>query len=149
MITTKWFEGEQGIEDALYIRTVVFIEEQRVSVEEEMNGTDENAVHLVVYENEVAVATGRIIIENDCFILGRIAVLKEHRGKKLGDLVVRMLIRKAYTMGGRKQYIHAQIYAKGFYEKLGFEAYGDEYMEVNIPHLSMVHTGDIGGHCGK
>ncbi len=147
MISTKWYYGEENLEDVHMIRTRVFIEEQKVPPELEMDGTDVDAIHLAVYDEGVPVATGRVLIKDGVFTLGRIAVLKEHRGKKYGDLVVRMLIRRAFDMGGQKQYLHSQTHARGFYEKLGFAAYGEEFAEAGIPHVSMVHEGDVHGCC--
>lgn len=147
MITSKWFEGNDILEDAHEIRRKVFIQEQNVAEHEEMDGTDGGASHLVVYDNGQAVATGRLMVDNGLYIAGRVAVLKEHRGKGYGDLVMRMLIRKSCMMGAERQHVHAQLSAEGFYKKLGFTRYGEEYMEAGIPHINMVHEGDVMGSC--
>lgn len=145
MVSTKWFTGNDDLTDVHMIRRKVFIEEQHVSESDEMDGTDDQAIHLAVYENGKAVATGRLM-SND-FVIGRVAVLKKHRGSRYGDLVMRMLIRKAYDMGGKEQVVHAQLSAYGFYEKLGFVAFGEEYEEAGIPHINMKHIGDVSGGC--
>jgi len=147
MIRTSWISGNGDLKDAHHIRRKVFIEEQRVSEAEEMDDTDSQAEHLVVYDGNEPVATGRILLEADKFYLGRIAVLKEHRGQKYGDFVVRLLIRKAFELGGHTQYLRAQTNAKGFYEKLGFQVYGEEFEEAGIPHVHMKRQGDILGKC--
>jgi len=150
MIETKWFTGETdpALADAHHIRRVVFMDEQNVSEEEEMDGTDVGAIHLVAYEGGKPVATGRILIEGEKYILGRIAILKEMRGQGLGDFIMRLLIRRAYELGGTRQEIHAQLQAVGFYKTLGFTPYGEEFMEANIPHTMMEREGDIEGPCG-
>ena len=150
MIETKWFTGDsdKNLADAHFIRRVVFMDEQNVSEEEEMDGTDAGAIHLVAYEGGAPVATGRILIEGEKYILGRIAVLKEKRGQGFGDFIMRLLIRRAYELGGNRQEIHAQLQAAPFYAKLGFRAYGEEFMEANIPHTMMEREGDIAGPCG-
>ncbi len=152
MITSKWFIGSQGIDDAHYIRRKVFIEEQGVSEEVELDGTDEFAMHVVLYYMEKPVATGRVLKMSDAkdeIVVGRVAVLKEYRGKHLGDLAVRLLIRRAFDAGFTKQVIHSQLSAKSFYEKLGFVAVGGEYEEAGIPHINMERSGDILGDCCK
>lgn len=145
MVSTKWFAEDDDLTDVHAIRRKVFIEEQNVSESDEMDGTDGQALHLAVYDNGKAVATGRVL--TDGFVIGRVAVLKAYRGNHYGDLVMRMLIRKAYDMGGHEQVVHAQLGARGFYEKLGFVAFGEEYEEAGIPHINMKHTGDVTGAC--
>ena len=147
MIMSEWFSGDNNLNDIHMIRRKVFIEEQGVSESDEMDGTDINAIHLLIRDGKTPVATGRILIENGIFMLGRVAVLTEHRGKKYGDFVMRMLIRKAYELGGIEQHVHSQTHARGFYEKLGFTAVTEEYMEAGIPHVGMVRYGDIEGGC--
>jgi len=148
MITTKWFYGNaEQFKDAFYIRKVVFMDEQGFSEKEEFDGTDDEALHLVVYEANDPIATGRIItIDGKCF-LGRIAVLEEKRRKYYGDLVVRMLIRRAFIMGAGKQYANAQTRAKGFYKKLGFIEIGEVFDDGGVEHIQMEHEGDIVGDC--
>lgn len=148
MIRTKWIDGDRNLDAAIAIRKEVFIREQNVPQDIEIDGTDAYALHLVVFDDSLPVATGRILKTGDEFVLGRIAVLKEHRGLGYGDLVVRMLIRRAYEMGADKQIIHSQLHASGFYEKLGFKRFGEEYSEAGIPHINMIHEGDITGNCG-
>ena len=149
MIAAKWVLGtdEQDLTEIRAIRKEVFCEEQKVPMDIEMDGMDLSAIHLLVCYDGTPAAAGRIWIENGRFTLGRIAVLKEFRGKRLGDLVVRLLIRKAFDSGGKRQWLHAQIPAQKFYEKLGFTPQGDVYEEAGIPHITMVREGDIFGKC--
>ena len=144
MIEARWYSGFEDLTDAHMIRRAVYIDEQGVDPEEEFDGTDEACMHLVLYDDGAPVATGRVMWDNGKFLIGRVAVLKDRRGEKLGDFVVRLCIRKAFDSGGETQYIRAQIHARKFYEKLGFEAYGDEFLEANIPHICMKRHGDVG-----
>ena len=147
MIRSAWLDKD--ITDALAIRRAVFIGEQHVPEAVEQDGHDRAARHVVVYDGEKPVATGRMLVLDGKCILGRVAVLKEERGKRYGDFVVRLLIRKATESGFDEQHIHAQTAARGFYEKLGFEAYGDEFLEAGIRHISMLHKGDVGDKCAE
>ena len=142
MITTEWFFGSDGLDEAHMIRRKVFIEEQGISEADEMDGTDVSCAHLVAYDEGVPVATGRIMITADEYIIGRVAVLPEYRGQKLGSLVMLACIHACNEMGGKRQVVHAQLPVKGFYEGLGFSAYGDVYEEAGIQHICMEHFGE-------
>lgn len=119
------------------IRQEVFINEQ--GFEEEFDEIDEIAYHVVLIDEELPVATGRLFphAEEGSFVLGRIAVLKSYRGKELGALVVSALCEKAKELGGKTAVLSAQTRARGFYEKLFFTAVGEEYMDEHCPHIQM------------
>lgn len=141
MITEKWFDGNKhNLDDTNFIRKEVFIKEQGISESDEYDGTDEkfNSKIIVLYDNEKPFATGRLIeMENKLFI-GRLAILKQYRGLKYGKIIINKLIEKAKLEFNYKEiYIHAQSYAKPFYEKCGFIAFGEEFLEADIPHLHM------------
>ena len=142
MLELKWTLGDEGLEDAYAIRKAVFIDEQGLTEEEEFDGTDAACAHLVIYENNAPIATGRVMIGDD-YKIGRVAVLKAHRGRQLGTGIMQAIIDACCTMGGERQILHAQISARGFYEKLGFTAYGEEFDEAGIPHIAMEHYGNI------
>ncbi|MBZ4646053.1 MAG: family acetyltransferase YjcF [Clostridia bacterium] len=148
MITTKWLTKGEDLSHAYKIREEVFIKEQNVPEELEKDELDKTAHHVVVYENNIPVATGRLVVTGGQYLLGRIAVLSEYRGKHLGDLVVRMLVRKAFDLGAQEVHLHAQTKVQKFYEKLGFVPYGETYMEAGIEHINMVKREDVKGHCG-
>lgn len=147
MIKTRWLTQGNDLSDAYQIREEVFVKEQNVPMELEKDELDPIAQHIVVYENNIPLATGRLVIQDGQYLLGRIAVLKEHRGKGLGDLVVRMLVRRAFDLGAKEVHLHAQTKVQKFYEKLGFTAYGDVYHEANIEHINMVKREDVKGDC--
>ena len=147
MIITKWLLPGDDLKDAYVIRTEVFVKEQNVPMEIEMDELDKTAQHVVVYNGTKPIATGRLVIKEEGYLLGRIAVLKEQRGLHLGDLVVRMLVRKAFDMGAQEVHLHAQTKVQKFYEKLGFLAYGDIYDEAGIEHINMVKKDDVAGRC--
>lgn len=136
-IEFKWVKKDVSA-DGRYIRTVVFVDEQDVMPEEEFDGSDKYAENVVMYVEGKAVATGRIIVgdRGECLI-GRIACLKEYRGNGYGTVIMKELIRRCKEKGFDTVYLHSQSRARGFYEKLGFKAFGDMYMEANILHISM------------
>ncbi len=138
MHTIKWLTNTDDITDALKIRKEVFIKEQNVPHEIEFDGSDSYALSVVVYDEEKPVATGRIILRDENYTLGRICVLSEYRNKKYGSVVVNELIKKCKDIGASSIHIHAQTQVIPFYEKLGFTCYGDEYKEAGIKHISMV-----------
>lgn len=137
---------QDDLSDIVYIREKVFQEELHIPKSLEEDDNDKNAEFAVVYkvvdspqgENEKPVATGRLIVDADGnYKIGRIAVLPEERGNQYGDMIVKMLINKAFTIGANEVYVGAQTHAIGFYEKMGFVSTGVEYNELGRKHLKM------------
>ena len=129
--------------DAQKVRNEVFCIEQKINKDIERDGLDSTAIHAVVYEKDNPVSTGRLICENNKYYIGRVATLKEHRCKGLGNLVVKELINWAFNNNISEVYIHAQKHAEEFYRKIGFESYGDVFFEAGIEHISMVINKDV------
>jgi predicted GNAT family N-acyltransferase len=137
MTEAIFIDSLELLEEALKIRQKVFVEEQNVPFELERNNNELDDIHVLVYEDKVPVATGKLIINNNEYLIGRIAVLSNMRGKSYGDLVVKMLIHKAFSMGANKVQVHSQLHAVDFYKKIGFECIGEIYKEINIEHITM------------
>lgn len=120
------------------IREEVFIKEQKF--ENEFDEIDEIAYHLVLFQNNLPVATGRMYPSTEdsaAYILGRIAVLKEYRKCHLGKEVLTILENKAKNLGAEKTVLSAQMQAKGFYEKNGYKKFGEVYYDEYCPHIHM------------
>lgn len=122
-------------EDAKAIRQRVFVEEQQFH--NEFDEIDDRATHLVLYDGEQAVATGRMYEEDGVAILGRIAVLPAYRGQHLGAEVIRLLEQEAVSAGFHKAALSAQCRAQGFYEKLGYRPMGEIYFDEYCEHIHM------------
>ena len=135
-----WIYGNGELADAHKIRRIVFMGEQNVSEEEEMiPAEDELSTHLVIYlACGTAAATGRVMVRDGRYILGRIAVLKEYRGRHLGKKITQRLVEKSFEMGAEKVELSSQTHAISFYQQLGFVVCSDEYMDAGIPHVTMV-----------
>jgi predicted GNAT family N-acyltransferase len=116
------------------IRRTVFIEEQRIPEPDEWDDEDADSVHVLARLNRDPVGTGRL---NAAGKIGRIAVLAGQRGRGIGTLILRRLLEEARRLGIREPYLHAQVQAMPFYEKLGFERRGGEFDEAGIPHVRM------------
>ena len=113
------------------------MKEQNISEEEEFDEFDAQALHLIVYVDEQPAATGRIWHDGRAFRIGRLAVLKQFRGQKIGDLALRLLLYKTFSSGAQVVEISAQTYIVPLYKKFGFKEYGEEYIEAGIPHIAM------------
>nr|WP_298412742.1 GNAT family N-acetyltransferase [uncultured Halomonas sp.] len=116
------------------IRRLVFIEEQAVPVDEEWDGRDPQCLHFLVCRNDHAIATARLLSDGH---IGRVAVIKEARGQGIGEQLMRRIIASASQRGDREVLLDAQLHALSFYRKLGFEAFGAEFLDAGIPHRSM------------
>jgi predicted GNAT family N-acyltransferase len=123
--------------DARYIRNTVFIEEQ--GFEREYDEIDSFATHIVIYDGTTALGTCRVFFDEalGCYHTGRIAVLKEHRGKGLGRVLVTEAEKVAKSKGGKDIYIGGQVRVSDFYVKLGYTPYGDVYMDEGVPHIGL------------
>ena len=154
MLKLKWFMGEkEDLSEVYAIRREVFVVEQNISEEIEFDGTDNSCVHLLIYDDDLPVCTGRIFICEEYFKIGRVATIMTHRGRGIATGLMQSLVNACVAMGGTRQIVHAQTHSRGFYETLGFTAYGEEFEEVGVPHIAMEHFGGTskcgaGGHCG-
>lgn len=123
------------------IRFAVFVDEQRVPAELELDEMDSVAVHALALDaGGRPCGTGRLFAAPDdptCAKIGRMAVLKDCRGTGCGAALLVALIKEAQRRGFARASLTAQTHAVGFYEKYGFSAYGPEFDEAGIPHLSM------------
>ncbi|MCT8158778.1 GNAT family N-acetyltransferase [Pseudoruegeria sp. SHC-113] len=124
------------------LRRVVFIDEQNVPEDLEMDDLDDVAVHvLATTEDGTPVGTARLLFVGTTGKIGRVCVVKEHRGTGLGaDLIRQCITLLRETDGLTRAKLGAQAHALGFYEKLGFTVCGPEYMDANIPHFDMDMT---------
>jgi predicted GNAT family N-acyltransferase len=125
---------EQARAHASPIRFTVFVEEQGVPFEIELDEHDGRCVHAIAYEGTHAVGTARLLPDGH---IGRMAVLKDWRNKGIGGLMLQKLIERARARGDREIVLSAQINAARFYQAHGFIPHGDEYLEAGIRHQEM------------
>jgi predicted GNAT family N-acyltransferase len=131
-------ESPADMQRAYAIRRRVFIEEQNVPEEIEMDADDEHAFHALAILDGVAIGCGRMLDHGDSEVkIGRMAVLREFRGTGVGAQILRFLIDRARARGLRKAILHAQLTAEGFYLKEGFNPVGGIFDEAGIAHRKM------------
>lgn len=138
MSDIKVVSNKKEFEIAYKIRVKVFVEEQKVSLEMELDEEDKIATHIILYENDKPIGCGRIIFNDKIAKMGRIAVLKEKRKKGYGEKICKELINIAKEHKIKEIKIHAQCSAIGFYKKLGFTTCSAEFYEAGIKHIEMM-----------
>ena len=137
MIQARWIPGNEDLSECMALRREVFVKEQSVLVQER-DWIDEYALHVLVYNDKKPVATGRIygvdvgIVKVDC-----ICVSKYYRSRKLGDLVLRMLLFQAQDLNAKFVEVTTAVSAQGFYETLGFLPEGEKYLKEGVPLVDM------------
>ncbi len=126
------------LKQAMRIRIRVFVREQGVPAEIELDDEDKRALHLLASFGGSAVGTARIVMRAGQAKIGRMAVLKSYRRKKVGKNLLRRAVITAKKQGARKIYLHAQVAVLGFYELAGFRCVGPVFDEAGIAHRKMV-----------
>lgn len=121
--------------DLRSIREPVFVVEQQVPIEEEWDALDPQCHHVIARDAQhQPIGTGRLTPERK---IGRMAVLRDWRGRGVGDALLQALIARARELGWTEVSLNAQVGALGFYEKFGFVPYGERFEEAGIQHLAM------------
>ena len=134
MLCIELLGWETARAEASRIRTLVFVEEQRVPPEIEMDAMDAVSLHALAYVGGHAVGTGRLLPDGH---IGRMAVLRESRALGIGSAILRRLVEEAGRRGLREAVLSAQTHALDFYRKHGFTPIGEPYEEAGIPHQEM------------
>ncbi|MEN0107270.1 MAG: GNAT family N-acetyltransferase [Pseudomonas sp.] len=120
--------------DLRRIRETVFIAEQAVPPELEWDAEDVEAVHFLAEDGDYAIGTARLLPDGH---IGRVSVLKDWRGLKVGEMLMTAVINEAERRGLKEQMLSAQVHATAFYERLGFTIVSGEFLDAGIPHVEM------------
>lgn len=120
------------------LRRKVFIEEQGVSEDEEIDGLDAECTHVLATSGDTPVGAARFRVAGDAVKIQRVCVSKEFRGKGVGAEIIGFIVGHArrHRLAPFAR-LGSQTHALDFYRKLGFEAYGDNYLDAGIPHRDM------------
>lgn len=125
--------------DALSIRYEVFIDEQHVPEELEIDDRESTSIHGVIYRDKKAVATVRVYpIEPNKYKVQRVAVVKDYRSQGIGRLLMQEVENKMNSSQDLQLILDSQNYAIPFYERLGYQISSSEFMDAGIPHHTMV-----------
>ena len=128
---------ESARAQASVIRLAVFVEEQGVAREIEMDEMDAQCIHALAFEDGAAVGTGRLLPDGH---IGRMAILKPWRGRGIGSAILHSLIDAARRRGDRRVMLSAQVQAVEFYRAHGFQPEGEVYEEAGIAHQGMIRA---------
>lgn len=130
---------EKQLNDAFFVRKEVFVKEQHVPEEEEIDQFEDTSEHIVIYDGGQPVGAGRWRMKDGHGKLERICVMKSHRSLGVGAVIMQALEKAAAAKGADSFLLHAQTQAVPFYEKQGYRVTsGEEFLDAGIPHLEMV-----------
>ncbi|GGO50648.1 GNAT family N-acetyltransferase [Streptomyces lasiicapitis] len=149
-VTCRVAIGQEDLDACFAVRKEVFVAEQGVPEDLEYDEYDGGAVHVLALRSVegAPLGTGRLLLGDAAVVkngdpdpgvgaLGRLAVLAAARGLGVGARLVAAIEDAARERGLHAVDLHAQTHALGFYERLGYEAYGAEFLDAGIPHLAM------------
>lgn len=134
----KIVETEKELNDALEIRKTVFVLEQGVPIDAEIDEYEKTSTHVILYHDNIPAAVGRYrTYENNFAKVERVAVLKNYRKYGYGKQIMTFIHNHAKQNGYKGTMLNGQTHAKSFYEQLGYISEGEEFLEENIPHYRM------------
>ena len=122
------------------LRRTVFIEEQAVPEDLEVDGLDDEALHILATLNGRPVGTARLLLKGDTGKIGRVCVMQEERGRGIGAALIRAAVEELRGLGLARAKLGSQTHAIPFYEGLGFVAEGPVYDDAGIPHRDMTRA---------
>ncbi len=129
--------GDAELEAAIALRHEVFVVEQRVPEELELDGRDGEAAHLVALQDGRVVGTARLLARGDSVLLGRLVVARDARRRGLATALLRAAEDWALAHAAARIVLSAQTYARALYEAAGYQARGTPYEEAGILHVEM------------
>ena len=139
-MSAKRITLENDLQIAFTIRKIVFVEEQGVPLQDEFDDFDllnGRAEHVLVYNQEEPVGTGRIRWVDGAGKLERICILAAYRKFGFGKVIISALEEIAKEKGISQVKLHGQTQAEGFYKKLSYQKASNMFIEDGIPHILM------------
>ena len=137
-VEIKLIAGESDLEGAIAVRMRVFVGEQAIPVQEELDEADATATHAIALHQGEVIGTGRLVIQKGATAqIGRMAVDQPWRHRGIGGRILLYLEEVARSRGLRHSVLHAQEYVKSFYAAHGYREHGEVFLEVDIPHIEM------------
>ncbi|WP_209125431.1 GNAT family N-acetyltransferase [Alkalihalobacillus sp. BA299] len=133
-------ENKDQLKDAYTVRTTVFVEEQKVPEEEEIDQFEDEATHFVVYDDNKPIGAGRLRTVDGYGKVERICILNDYRKKGIGKLLMDEIESVGQQQGLKKFKLNAQTQAEAFYQSLGYETVSDEFLDAGIPHVTMIKS---------
>ncbi|WP_408010763.1 GNAT family N-acetyltransferase [Pseudalkalibacillus sp. A8] len=131
-------KSDRQLEDAFTVRKKVFVDEQNVPEEEEIDDYEQESIHFVLYsEDHEAIGAARLRFVEDYGKVERVCIFKEFRGTGAGKMLMQKLEHTASDRGYKKFVLYAQTHAEKFYRRLGYHTYSDIFMDAGIPHVAM------------
>jgi len=128
----RWEEAQEALRA---VRETVFVAEQGVPPELELDDEDPHCLHVLARDQAGRpIGTGRMTDDGH---IGRVAVLAPWRGRGVGVALMQALLAEAARRGLERVWLNAQLSALAFYERLGFAAEGEVFMDAGIPHRRM------------
>lgn len=122
--------------DIISIRKTVFEKEQ--GFQNEFDEVDQNCSHIVLYDRAKPIAVCRFFKENEMYHIGRVAILKEYRGKHLGNHILHIAEDEIKKEGGQNITVSAQVRVKDFYAKNGYSEDGEIFFDEYCEHINMI-----------
>ena len=121
------------------IRREVFVEEQKVPLEIELDEHEDEALHFLALHDKKSIGTARVLLKDDGLVakIGRVAVLASHRGQGVGLAIMQAVEADPIVREAARLVLHSQTHALPFYKKLGYQISGEEFIEDGIPHYFM------------
>lgn len=133
-ITVRVADWHKDNADIRRVRDAVFVAEQSVPPELEWDAEDSDAIHFLAFEGDFVVGTARLLPDGE---IGRLSVLKDWRGMKVGDALLKAVINEAEQRDLKQQKLSAQVQAVAFYQRFGFTVVSEEFLEAGLPHVNM------------
>jgi predicted GNAT family N-acyltransferase len=137
VIEVREARGDAERRAALALRHEVFVEEQGVPLDLEIDEHDAMALHLVALDGDRIVGTCRLVEDGRRARFGRLVVARDARGRGTGAALLGEAERRARALGCDEMVLAAQTAAMGLYERAGYTARGDVFLDAGIEHLTM------------
>lgn len=134
----KIVNDKQMLQAAYAIRKSVFVDEQHVPSNLEIDEFEDVCSHFLVFsEDGNAIATSRMRIKDNKVKFERICVLKEYRGLKVGEQLMQFMEKEVFKLGHKEIILEAQTQALNFYKKMGYQVNSDSFFNCGIEHYKM------------
>lgn len=135
--TVRRLASQEEMRDALALRYEVFCVEQGVPQHEELDGRDDEGLHLVAVADGELLATCRLLFVGPTAQFSRLAVRRSARRRGIATALLELAETEARAARVSRLVLHAQTYAQSLYERAGYRPRGRVFVEANIEHIAM------------